>query len=58
MTKMGVIGGLITGALVGSAITMLVDPISDKQKRKMKKSGTHMFKTVGTMLDTMMVLKK
>lgn len=52
--KLSFIGGVITGAIVGSAITMVMDPISDKQRRKLHK-GTHsVFKTMGTVLDAMM----
>jgi len=29
--KMSFIGGVIAGAIVGSALTMVMDPVSDKQ---------------------------
>ncbi|MGN1059716.1 MAG: hypothetical protein ACI4QW_04720 [Clostridia bacterium] len=52
--KMSFIGGVIAGAIVGSALTMVIDPVSDRQRRKLHK-GTHsMFKTMGTVLDAMM----
>ena len=52
--KLSFIGGVIAGAIVGSAITMVMDPITDKQRRKLHK-GTHsVFKTMGTVLDAMM----
>ncbi|MBR6729172.1 MAG: hypothetical protein IKL80_03330 [Clostridia bacterium] len=51
--KMSFIGGIVAGALVGSAITMVLDPISDRQRKKLFK-GTHsVFKTIGTVLDTL-----
>lgn len=52
--KMSFIGGVIAGAIVGSALTMVIDPVNDRQRRKLHK-GTHsMFKTMGTVLDAMM----
>ncbi len=52
--KISFLGGVIAGALVGSALTMVMDPVSDKQRRKLHK-GTHsMFKTMGTVIDAMM----
>ncbi len=57
MKNLGFIGGMIAGAVVGSAITMFIDPISDKQKRKMYKTSNHMFKTMGSVIDAMMMTK-
>ncbi len=52
--KISFLGGVIAGALVGSALTMVMDPVSDKQRRRLHK-GTHsMFKTMGTVIDAMM----
>lgn len=51
--KMSFLSGVIAGAIVGSALTMVMDPITDKQRRRMHR-GTHsMFKTMGTVLDAM-----
>jgi len=53
--KMSFIGGVLAGAIVGSALTMVIDPISDKQRKKLYK-GTHsMFKTIGSVLDAIAV---
>ncbi len=49
--KMSFVGGIIAGAIVGSAITMVMDPLSDKQRRKMYRGAQNMFKTIGTVLD-------
>ncbi len=52
--KISFLGGVIAGAIVGSALTMVIDPVSDRQRRKLHK-GTHtMFKTMGSVLDAMM----
>ena len=58
MSKMGFIGGMITGAIVGGALTMLIDPVNDKQHRRMKKNSSHMFKTMGSVIDAMMTTGK
>lgn len=52
--KMSFIGGIIAGALVGSALTMVIDPISDKQRRRLQRGTENMFKTMGTVIDAMM----
>lgn len=52
--KMSFLGGIIAGAIVGSAITMVADPISDRQRRKLYKGTHNMFKTMGTVIDAMM----
>lgn len=57
MNKVGLISGLVAGALVGTAITVFAGPVSGRQKRRMKRAGSHMFKTVGSMLDTVMYMK-
>lgn len=50
--KMGFLGGIIAGAIVGSAITMVVDPISDRDRRRFKRGTQNVFKTVGALIDT------
>ncbi len=51
--KISFLSGVIAGAIVGSALTMAMDPISDRQRKKFQK-GTHsMFKTMGSVLDAM-----
>lgn len=49
--KMSFLGGIIAGAFVGSALTMMMDPVSDRQRKKMHKGTQTMFKTMGTVLD-------
>jgi len=50
--KLSFLGGIVAGALVGSALTMMIDPVSDKQRRRLQKGTNAMFKTVGTILDS------
>ncbi len=37
MNPITFITGVTTGAVVGAAITMLCDPVSDRQRRRLKK---------------------
>ncbi len=55
MKSIGFLGGMIAGAALGSAITMLIDPINDKQRRKMHRASGNMFKTMGSVIDAMMM---
>ena len=48
---MGFFKGMITGIVVGSAITMITDPVSDRQRRKMYKKTEGFFKNIGHTLD-------
>lgn len=57
MRKMEFFGCMLAGAAIGSVITMFIDPINDKQKRKMHKSSEHIFKTMGSVLDAMVMTK-
>lgn len=48
---MGFIKGMITGLLVGSAVTMIADPISDRQRHKMQKKTEGFFRKLGSSID-------
>ncbi len=48
---MNFVKGMVTGLLVGSAVTMFADPISDRQRHKMQKKTEGLFKNVGCALD-------
>ena len=54
MNGKGFWGGLACGAILGAAMGMLADPINDKAHRKMKSSANNMFKTIGTVIDSVM----
>lgn len=58
MAKMNWIGAMMLGAAVGSAITMVVDPVDDKRRRKLHKNVGAMAKTVSGVLDVMMDMGK
>ena len=48
----GFMKGMATGLLVGACVTMVVDPISDKQKRKMMKKTEGVFRNIGSIIDS------
>lgn len=58
MKNVGFFSGVIAGAAIASVITMFIDPINDRQKRKMHKTSNHMFKTMGSVLDAMVMTKR
>lgn len=51
--KMGFLSGIIAGAIVGSAITMVYDPVSDRDRRKLHRSTRNVVKKVGYVIDMM-----
>ena len=53
MTK-GFASGILAGAVIGAAVGMMVDPITDKQHRKIKRPTGNMFKTIGSVVDSVM----
>lgn len=54
MSKINLIGAMMFGAALGSAITMVVDPVDDKRRRKLHKNVGTMAKTVSGVLDAVM----
>jgi len=51
--KMGFLSGIIAGALVGSAITMVMDPVSDRDRRRLHRGTRNVVKKVGYIFDMM-----
>ncbi len=54
----GFIGGITTGVIVGAAITMLMDPVSDRQRHKLQKRTAGVFKSIGSVIDTAMEIMR
>ena len=54
MCSKGFWGGIITGTMIGAAIGMLADPINDRQHKKINNSASHIFKTIGSVVDGIM----
>lgn len=50
----GFISGITTGMVVGAAVTMLVDPVSDRQRHKLQKKTEGVFRSIGGIIDTAM----
>ena len=44
--------GMITGIVIGAATGILMDPIKDKQSKAMKKGASKAFRTLGSIIDT------
>ncbi len=51
MSTKSVIGCVAAGAIVGAIAGMMIDPINDKQHKKIHKCANNMFKTIGTIMD-------
>ncbi len=44
--------GVTTGLVIGAAITMLTDPISDRQRNKLIRRTEGVFRNMGEIIDT------
>lgn len=52
MSKAGFTAGIAAGLVVGAASAMLMDPISDRQKNKLRKKTKGVFRSLGSIVDT------
>lgn len=50
----GFLKGMATGLVVGAAVTMVADPLSDRQRKKIVKKTEGVFKNIGSVVDTAM----
>lgn len=50
--------GMATGIVVGAAVTMVTDPLSDRQRHKLHKKTEGVFKNVGGIIDTAVEMMK
>lgn len=46
------IKGMAAGLVLGACATMLVDPVSDRQRHKMHKKTEGIFRSIGNIIDT------
>lgn len=53
MKNMGFLKGMLAGVMTGGAIMLLFDPITPRQRRKMRRSANRMMHSVGDMFDSM-----
>lgn len=54
MSNVGFIKGMAAGLILGAAATMLVDPVSDRQRHKLMKKTEGVFRSIGGVIDTAM----
>lgn len=54
MSKMGFVKGIVTGVLVGGAAAMLFDPITPRQRRRIRHQASNMMRSVGQMVEDLM----
>ncbi len=50
--------GMATGVAVGAAVTMMTDPLSDKQRHKLHKKTEGVFRSIGGMVDSAIDMMK
>lgn len=54
MSRSGFLKGMAAGLVLGAAATMLVDPVSDRQRHKLMRKTEGVFKSIGGVIDTAM----
>lgn len=52
MCSQGFIKGMAAGIVLGACATMVADPISDRQRNRMRRKTEGMFKNLGNIVDT------
>ena len=52
MNSGGFVKGIAAGVLLGACVTMMIDPISDKQRRKLQKKTEGVFRNIGNIIDS------
>ena len=50
--------GIGTGIIIGAGLTMLMDPVTDRQRHKLVKKTEGMFKNMGEMVDAVVGMFK
>lgn len=58
MSGSGFVKGMVTGAVVGAVTMMVFDPVSTKQRKRMRRQTSHMFRNMGTMVDHFADMRK
>lgn len=48
----GFMKGMATGLVVGAAVTMIADPMSERDRHKIAKKTEGIFKNIGSVIDT------
>ena len=50
--------GMAAGMVVGAAVTMVADPLTERQRHKLHKKTEGVFKNVGGIIDTAVEMMK
>lgn len=50
--------GIGTGIIIGAGLTMLMDPVTDRQRHKLVKKTEGVFKNMGEMVDAVVGMFK
>ena len=58
MMTHGFIKGMATGALFGMGVMMAVNPITEKDRKRIAKSTSRMFTTIGSVADNIVDMYK
>lgn len=48
----GFFKGVATGVAIGAAATMILDPLSDRERKQLVKKTEGVFKNIGSVIDT------
>ncbi|MBQ8301314.1 MAG: hypothetical protein IJX57_05060 [Clostridia bacterium] len=48
----GFVKGMATGLVVGAAVTMIADPMTDRDRHKIAKKTERIFENIGSVIDT------
>ena len=52
MSSKGFMKGMAAGIVLGACATMIVDPVSDRQRNRMRRKTEGMFRSLGNIVDT------
>ena len=52
MNSGGFVKGMAAGLLLGACATMMIDPVSDKQRRRLQKMTEGVFRNIGNIIDS------
>lgn len=58
MSRMGFVKGMITGAAVGTVAMLMFDPITPRQRKRVKKQASCAFRNMGRMMDDLVDMRK
>lgn len=57
-TKTGFISGVVAGTVVGIGASMMVNPLDEKDKKRISRNASHVFTTMGQVADRVLDMYK